>query len=424
MSEEDGTDAGMNDWLERRRSVVVHFIEASVPAPPTRWAGWSKGPLEVDGYNGSDGLPPAVWSAIVGSDSQPRRWHRSIAADAPLDPSASSLIALEAVKVVSAEESRYLFALHVQGTAPTRHDSTGDEIVDGYLSGIATFVHQSLQIAVDWGEGRSLARSAVIARLVCVPDDPSFLPPASITFSDVVLPPGHAEMFSLVNDEPLVSPVLMQQKSDEVIQIQGGEVMIGLKTSVAAADFGEESYTRTCVISALCLVLAERVALRRLAQDSESLTAPGRNPRAASDLSRSINAYRSLYSWAHASPMSPIIEIVNRYREAAAIDLMEAQLQGFASAALAEVAVETNILLMLVAVLGVAVAVATAAIAVADWKGWNVAWALLVAIAVFSLMLLPPFSRPLRQEIFAQRAARRPTSLFISPSSRAPVDKE
>ncbi|MDT0353597.1 hypothetical protein [Pseudonocardia charpentierae] len=196
-----------------------------------------------------------------------------------------------------------------------------------------------------------------------------------------------------------MSSKLIQEKSDEVIQVPGGEVMIGLNAAIAAADFGEEQYMRTCVLNGMYLGVAQRVALRRLAQQSELLTDPAKTPATASDLSRSINAYRSVYSWTHASPPNPIINLVNRYREIAATDASEAQLHGFATAASTEVSAETNTLLALLAVLGLAVAIGGAVITGAEWKGWNVGWGALIAATCFGLLLLLPFSRPLRQEL-------------------------
>ena len=394
------------EWLARRRSVVVLFLEATILRPPHRWAGWCGGPVRVNGFDGRAGLPTPVWSAVVGSESHLRRWHIDLEQQASATGPAPAIIAVEAMRLSGASDSAYLLAVHVRMKAVTDHDDEGLSYVDSRIQEIPAIVGASIEFHQDWGSGRHLARSAVVAELVCVPDDASFLPMASFGFSELRCPPGHLEMFCLVSEEPLVSAELVEDASGRVLQIPGGEVMVGINRSVVAAEFGEEAYSRTCVVDAFYFVLAQRVSLRRLTEQGEFLADPGRHPRAAANLSRAIVGYLSLYSWAHTGPPGPITRILLRYRELTAAEALESQLQGFSAAAQTEVNGETNLLLALLTILGFAVAVAAAVSAGAKWQGLQVLWGVGVALLTFVFFLLLPFGRPIRQAIVPRRRPR------------------
>jgi hypothetical protein len=363
------------------------------------WAGWREGPVRVNGFDGRAGLPTPVWSAVVGSESRLRRWHIDLEQQASATGSDPVIIAVEAMRLSGASDSAYLLAVHVRMKAVTDHDDEGHSYVDSRIQEIPTIVGASVELHHDWGSSRRLARSTVVAELVCVPDDASFLPMASFGFSNLRCPPGHLEMFCLINEDPLVSAELVEAASSQVLQIPGGEIMIGINRSVVASDFGEEAYARTCVVDAFYLVLAQRVSLRRLTEQGEFLTDPGRHPRAAANLSRATVGYLSLYSWAHTSPPSPITRILLRYRELAAAEALESRLQGFTTAAQTEVNGETNLLLALLTILGFAVAVAVAVSASAKWQGLQVLWSVGVTLLTFAVFLLLPFGRPIRQAL-------------------------
>lgn len=396
------------EWLTRRRSVVVLFIEATILLPPQMWAGWCEGPVRVSGFDGRAGLPTPVWSAVVGTGSRLRRWHIDLEQQAPVGDPAPAIIAVEAMRLSGASDSAYLLAVHIRMKTVTDHDDEGLSDVDSKIQEIPTIVGAPVELHQDWGTGRHLARSAVVAQLVCVPDDPSFLPMASFEFPNSPFMPGHLEMFCLVNEEPIVSAELVEAASNRVLQIPGGEVMVGINRSVVAADFGEEAYARTCVVDAFYFVLAQRVSLRRLTEQGEFLADPGRNPRGAANLSRAIVGYLSVYSWAHTSPPSPITQILVRYRELTSAEALEGQLQGFSAAAQTAVNDETNLLLALLTILGFAVAVAAAVSTGAKWQGWQVLWGVGVALLTFGLFLLLPFGRPIRQALIPHRRPRLP----------------
>lgn len=363
------------------------------------WPRWHEGPVQVNGFDGRASLPTPVWSAVVGSESRLRRWHIDLEQQAAVASSDPVIIAVEAMRLSGAGDSAYLLAVHVRMKAVTDHDDEGLSYVDSRIQEIPAIVGAPIELHRDWGSNRHLARSAVIAELICVPDDASFLPMASFGFSNLRCPPGHLEMFCLVNEDPLVSAELVETASSQVLQIPGGEVMIGINRSVVASDFGEEAYARTCVVDAFYFVLAQRVLLRRLTEIGEFLTDPGRHPRAAANLSRAIVGYLSVYSWAHTSPPGPITRILLRYRDLTAAEALENQLQGFTAAAQTEVNSETNLLLALLTILGFAVAVAATVSASAKWQGLQVLWSVSVALLIFAAFLLLPFGRPMRQAL-------------------------
>jgi len=394
------------EWLTRRRSVVVLFLEATILRPPQTWAGWCEGPVRVNGFDGRGRLPTPVWSAVVGSESRIRRWHIDLEQQESAADPAPAIITVEAMRLSGASDSAYLLAIHVRMKAIPEHDDEGLSYIDSRIQEIPAIVGAPVEFEQDWGSGRHLARSAVVAELVCVPDDSSFLPMASFGFSNLECPPGHLEMFCLVNEEPLVSAELVEAASGQVLQIPGGEVMVGVNRSVVAADFGEEAYARTCVVDAFYFVVAQRVLLRRLTEQGGFLADPGRHPRAAGNLSRAIVGYLSLYSWAHASPLSPVTRILLRYRELTAAEALESQLQGFSAAAQTEVNGETNLLLALLTILGFAVAVAAAVSAGLKWQGLEILWAAGITVLTFVLFLLLPFGRPIRQALMPRRQRR------------------
>jgi hypothetical protein len=394
------------EWLTRRRSVVVLFLEATILRPPQMWTGWCEGPVRVNGFDGRAGLPTPVWSAVVGSESRFRRWHIDLEQQVSAADPVPAIIAVEAMRLSGAGDSVYLLAVHVRMKAVTDHDDEGLSYIDSRIQEIPAIVGASVELHQDWGWGQHLARSAVVAELVCVPDDSSFLPMANFGFSNLRCPPGHLEMFCLVNEDPLVSAELVEAASSRVLQIPGGEVMVGINRSVVAADFGEEAYARTCVVDAFYFVLAQRVSLRRLTEQGVFLSDPGRHPRAAANLSRAIVGYLSLYSWAHTSPPSPITRILLRYREMTAAEALEGQLQGFSAAAQTEVNGETNLLLALLTILGFAVAVAATVSAGAKWQGLQILWGAGVALLIFAVFLLLPFGRPIRQALTPRRRPR------------------
>jgi hypothetical protein len=385
---------------------VVLFLEATILRPPQTWAGWCEGPVRVNGFDGRGRLPTPVWSAVVGSESRIRRWHIDLEQQESAADPAPAIITVEAMRLSGASDSAYLLAIHVRMKAIPEHDDEGLSYIDSRIQEIPAIVGAPVEFEQDWGSGRHLARSAVVAELVCVPDDSSFLPMASFGFSNLECPPGHLEMFCLVNEEPLVSAELVEAASGQVLQIPGGEVMVGVNRSVVAADFGEEAYARTCVVDAFYFVVAQRVLLRRLTEQGGFLADPGRHPRAAGNLSRAIVGYLSLYSWAHASPLSPVTRILLRYRELTAAEALESQLQGFSAAAQTEVNGETNLLLALLTILGFAVAIAAAVSAGLKWQGLEILWAAGITVLTFVLFLLLPFGRPIRQALMPRRQRR------------------
>jgi hypothetical protein len=399
------------EWLARRRSVVVLFIEATILPPPERWEGWCEGPLQINGYDGRGFVPAPVWSVVVGSESRPRRWHIDLEQRATIDGTTPVIIAVEAMKLTDVSRSSYLLAVHIRMKAVMDHDEKGLSHIDSMIKDIPAIVGAPTKLHQDWSYSKHSARASMVAELVCVPDDSSFLPEPSYGFSNLRCPPGHLEMFSYINQDVvygkwLVSAELVQAASSRVIQFPNGEIMVGLNRSVAAADFGEETFVRTVVADAFYLILAQRVSLRRLAQQGESLTNPGRNLRTGVDFSRGIVSYLSLHSWARTIPPSPIAQIILRYRELSSADILERELQIFSGAVQTQVSTETNLLLTLLTNLGVAVAVAAAVLTGAQWHGVQILWSLGVALLSFAIFSLLPFGRPIRQGLTRYRSPR------------------
>jgi hypothetical protein len=126
-----------------------------------------------------------VWSAVVGSESRLRRWHIDLEQPASATDPALAIITVEAMRLSGASDSAYLLAAHVRMKVVTDHDEEGLSYVDSRIQEIPTIVGASVEFHQDWGSSRHLARSAVVAELVCVPDDASFLPIASFGFSEL-----------------------------------------------------------------------------------------------------------------------------------------------------------------------------------------------------------------------------------------------
>jgi hypothetical protein len=389
--------------MEEQRSVVVLFVEATIKAPPSTWRSWHGGPLKVDGFDGKSELPSRMWSAVVGS-SRTRRWHLDLPEAADVGKP-SKIISIEAMELAGTSNTGYLLAIHLAMKAVDRSDFEGMARLGDELQQLASVAQVEMTLRNDWGADTSMPGSAIVAELICIPDNTqAFLPPPRFNFSPLNVMPGHLEMFSVITDiaeEPMVSADIIEAASEQVVQVPGGEVMVGLKRSVAMSDFGVEAYSRTCVVDAFYVGLAQRVLLRRLTDLSERLSDPGRHARDASELSRAIAGYQGVYSWAHTDSPSPLNRVLIRYRGLSGASETEQQLQVFAASAQTEISGETNVLLALLTVLGFGVAVAAAVATGAAWKGWDVLWGVAVAAITFAALLFLPFSRALRQSLFA-----------------------
>jgi hypothetical protein len=388
--------------MKEQRSVLVLFLEATIRTPPSMWPNWQPGPLQVDGFDGKSHLPARTWAAVA-SGSRTRRWHLDLS-EAGDTGSPSKIVAVEAMELAGTSSADYLLAVHLAMKAIDRNDSEGMARLSHELQQLQSAAHVRMTLHHDWGSGPSIANSAIVAELICIPDNTqAFLPPPRFGFSPLNVQPGHLEMFCVINEEPTVGAAVVEAASEQVLQVPRGEVMVGLNRSVAMSDFGVEAYARTCVVDVFYLGLAQRVLLRRLTDLSERLSSPGRHARDAAELSQAIAGYQGVYSWAHADSPSPFTRILVRYRELSGASETEKQLQVFAASAQTEIGRETNVLLGLLAVLGFAVAVAAAVITGAAWKDWDVLWGAAVAAIMFVALLFLPFSRPLRQSLFSFR---------------------
>jgi hypothetical protein len=391
--------------IEEQRSVLVLFVEAVIKAPPSTWPRWQRGPLEVDGFDGRSQLPPRMWSAVVGG-SRSRRWHLDLP-EAVNAGNPSRIIAVEAMELAGTGNTGYLLAIHLAMKAVDRSDVEGMASFGDQLQRLASVTQIEMTLRHDWGADSSMPGSAIVAELICIPDNTqAFLPPPRFGFSPLNVLPGHLEMFCVITEEPMIGAQMVEAASEQVVQVPRGEVMVGLNRSVAMADFGVEAYSRTCVVDAFYAGLAQRVLLRRLTELSERLSDPGRHVRDAAELSRAIAGYQGVYSWAHTDSPSPFNRILVRYRALSGARETEQQLQVFAASAQTEIGRETNVLLAFLTVLGFAVAVAAAAATGADWKGWDALWGAAVAAITFAALLLPPFSRSLRQALYPFRRIR------------------
>lgn len=391
--------------MEQPRSVLVLYVEAAVPSPPSRWPHWISGPLKVDGFDGKTGLPQRMWAAVA-SSSPTRRWHLDLAS-ASNSEGRSRILAIEALELAGTSHAVYLLAVHLEMKAVYRDDSDGMAQLASAIEQLPTAAGIAMTLRYDWGPDPSTPTSAIVGQLICVPDNThAFLPPPKFGFSPLQVMPGHLEMFSVITEEPTVGADMVEAASEQVIQLPGGEVMVGLNRSVAMSDFGIDVYARTCLVDAFYVGFAQRVLLRRLTELSERLSDPGRHSREAAELSRAIAGYQGVYSWAHTDSPSPLTRVLVRYRALSGASETEQQLQVFATSAQTEIARETNVLLALLTVLGFAVAVGAAVTTSAAWNGWEVLWGVAVAAATFACLLLLPFSGPLRQSILFLRRKR------------------
>ena len=288
--------------MEGERSVTVVFLEALIDTSPNTWPRWQPGPLTIDGYNGKSQLPASLWSAVV-EGSRMRRWHLDLSAPGEATPS-SRIIALEALELAGTDSSTFLVAVHLAMNVVERHDAAGMEQLNEDLKTISDIAQVPMRMKADWGRDPSMATSAIVAELVCIPDNTAvFLPPPRFSFSPLNAMPGHLAMFCVITEEPMISAEQVETASAAVLQVPRGEVMVGLNRTIAMSDAGVEAYARTCVVDALMLGVAQRVLLRRLTLLSERLSDPGRHAREAAALSRAIAGYQGIYSWAHADPL-------------------------------------------------------------------------------------------------------------------------
>jgi hypothetical protein len=388
--------------MVEHRSVLVLFLEAAIKTAPLRWPNWHAGPLEVDGFNGKSQLPAGMWSAVAGG-SRSRRWHL-VLSQGRNQGDTSKIIAVEAMELAGTSNAGYLVMVHLAMKPVDRSDSEGMARLAHEVQQLHSAAHVPMTLRYDWGSDPSIATSAIVAQLICIPDNTqAFLPPPRFGFSPLNVMPGHLEMFCVITEEPTVGAEMVEAASEQVLQVPRGEVMVGLNRSIAMSDSGVEAYARTCIVDALCLGIAQRVLLRRLTELSERLSDPGRHAREAAELSRAIAGYQGVYSWAHRESQTPFTRILLRYRELSGASETEKQLEVFAASAQSEIGRETNVLLAFLTVFGFAVAVAAAVTTGAAWSGWNVLWGVAVAAIMFGALLLLPFSTPLRQSLFPFR---------------------
>jgi hypothetical protein len=391
------------------RTLLLLFFQAALERRH-RWPppGWNTGPLRLGETDHRSKLLPAIQRAVMGALDSPIRWHLNLES-APLAVGSGCVIAVEALRLTGLSGS-YVIVVHV-AIEPSCGIFQGYDPPFDMGTALKDVIGPAMVLLDGWGGSHvqhPAASPTPVSELIVAPDNPAALPKPNVVLSG----PGcnwneyEYRSYWFTRDEAEPTPDMIMSNIRRTFPVGGGTLLVGGYRSVAENDSYYENRLRTFVLDAMLFSVAQNVMLNGPTHLALGLANPRRDPSTARAMSRGIVAYRSLYAWTGGSVLGPDRQVIEDYRKRTGLELLEKSLTSFEYAAQSAITAQTNDLLGLIAVFGLAATIALAVKEAVGWHGWAILWAVLIAIAIVSCLLLLPLGRALRTSIFDRARVR------------------